>query len=232
MEKIPVFINNRNRLTFLKKLVDWLRLRCFSIVILDNNSDYPPLVDYYKTVDLEVVYLHENLGNTALYKWGGHLDSPGKYFIYTDSDVLPKEDCPVDLIDHLLFLKKKYQMCSKVGTSLETNDIPDFYPFKSEVLDWEAKFWSKDMGDHYVADVDTTFAIYDKSSSAGVSHEITGAIRTKRPYVVRHLPWYVDVKNLNEEERWYVKSADALLPNGKRVGMWTQKHKTFKSKLF
>ena len=45
MEKISVFINNRNRLSTLKCLVEWLCNKNIEIVILDNDSIYPPLID-------------------------------------------------------------------------------------------------------------------------------------------------------------------------------------------
>jgi glycosyltransferase involved in cell wall biosynthesis len=225
--KITVFINNRNRVSTLKNLIDWLRDKNVEIVVLDNDSDYPPLIEYYNSVDCQVVRLGENMGNTALYKWGGYLDYPGRYFIYTDSDLLPREDCPKDLVEYLIFSKQKYQNFNKVGVSLEINDIPDFYHFKKEVTEWEAKFWIDEFDDFYVADVDTTFAAYDKSNQAGKKHCLSECLRTKRPYVMRHVPWYLDVGKLDKEEIYYLSSAKAILPNGRLVGMWSQKHKAF-----
>jgi hypothetical protein len=227
MEKTSIFINNRNRLSTLRLLVDWLRGKNNQIVILDNDSDYPPLMEYYKTLDCRVVMLGENMGNAALYKWGGHLEYPGRYFIYTDSDLLPKEDCPEDLVDYLVHSKRQHEEVNKVGASLEIRDIPDLYPFKKQVVDWESKFWEKESGEYYVAEVDTTFAAYDKLNPAGRSHNISNCLRTKRPYVLRHLPWYLDARNLPEEEAHYIRSANAFLPSGRMVGMWTQRHKKF-----
>jgi hypothetical protein len=227
MEKTTIFINNRNRLSTLKNLVDWLVSKNTQIVILDNGSDYPPLIQYYKTLDCQVVMLGENMGNSALYKWGGYMDYPGRYFIYTDSDLLPKEDCPSDLVEYLVYSKRQCDGVNKVGASLEIEDIPDFYLFKKDVIDWESKFWLNESGAYYVAEVDTTFAAYDKLNPAGRSHNISNCLRTKRPYVMRHTPWYLDAKNLSDEEDYYIKSADALLPSGRMVGMWTQKHKRF-----
>lgn len=231
MNKITVFINNRNRLSTLRGLINWLRDKSLDIVVLDNDSSYPPLIEYYKTLDFKVVMLGQNMGNTALYKWGGHMNHPGRYFIYTDSDLIPKQECPEDLVDHLVFLKQKYGDSNKVGTSLEIGDIPDHYPFKEKVVEWESKFWLNELEDSYVADIDTTFALYDKMNDAGKRHCLTGCLRTKRPYVMRHVPWYLDVKNLDEEESYYLKSANAVLANGRFVGMWTQKHKFFKAKI-
>lgn len=46
---IPIIIVNYNQLVNLKNLVDSLIKRGFyNIVILDNNSSYPELLDYYK----------------------------------------------------------------------------------------------------------------------------------------------------------------------------------------
>lgn len=226
--KTTIFINNRNRVSTLKSLINWLENKNLNIVVLDNDSSYPPLIEYYKSLNHEVIMLKKNFGNQALYKWGGHLNYAGQYFIYTDSDLVPKEDCPSDLVNYLIYSKQKHPSVNKIGVSLEIKDIPDFYTFKKDVLNWESKYWANELGDFYVADVDTTFAVYDKSSAAGSTHLITNCLRTKRPYVMRHIPWYLDFNNLDEEEINYIKLANALLPNGKRVGMWTQKHKNKK----
>ena len=59
---IPIIINNRNRVTFLKQLVDWLIKAGYSnIIILDNDSKYEPLIEYYKQTKARVIYLKSNL---------------------------------------------------------------------------------------------------------------------------------------------------------------------------
>lgn len=226
--KTPVFINNRNRVSTLKNLIKWLENKNVQIIVLDNDSTYPPLIEYYKYLNHEVVMLKENFGNQALYKWGGHMNYVGRYFIYTDSDLIPKEDCPSDLVDYLIYSKQKYPHVNKVGASLEIKDIPDFYAFKKDVINWESKYWIEELDQFYIADVDTTFAVYDKLSESGRLHLINNCLRTKRPYVMKHLPWYLELNALDEEEKYYIKSANALLPNKKYVGMWTQKHKNKK----
>lgn len=55
---IPIIINNYNRLTMLKKLIDSLTSRGYTnIVILDNQSAYPPLLEWYAKCQFEVIRL-------------------------------------------------------------------------------------------------------------------------------------------------------------------------------
>lgn len=228
MQKIPVIINSRNRVSCLRLLVEWLRKDPMAdIIILDNQSTYEPLLDYYKTLDHRIVYLGGNYGHTALYAWNGHHNLKSKYFIYTDPDLLPKEDCPKDLISHLLNLKMEYFFFNKVGAMMETKDIPDHYGFKDEVLALHKYYCHNKLGECFVSYVDTTFALYDIERTAGSEHYFRNCLITDRPYVVRHLPWYSDTNNLSEEEIYYVKTADATFFNVnnyvKTVGHWTQK---------
>ena len=45
---VPIFINARDRLGVMKKLIDWLLAAGYrNLIILDNNSTYPPLLEYY-----------------------------------------------------------------------------------------------------------------------------------------------------------------------------------------
>ena len=47
--KIPIIINNFNRLTYLKDLIFFLEKNGYvNIVVIDNASTYPPLLEYYK----------------------------------------------------------------------------------------------------------------------------------------------------------------------------------------
>ncbi len=228
MQKVPVIINSRNRLSCLKLLVEWVqRDSTAQIIILDNDSTYQPLLDYYKQLDHRVVYLGNNLGHTALYTWGGHHNLKSKYFIYTDPDLLPKRDCPKDLIGYLLYLKKKYFTFNKVGAMLETSDIPEHYKFKKDVLNYHKHYCHTKLNECYISFVDTTFAMYDIDMTAGSTHYIRNCLITDKPYTVRHLPWYSDSNNLSEEETYYIKTADAKFINDENnktaVGLWTQK---------
>ena len=227
MQKIPVILNSRNRVSCLRLMVDWLRKEPMAeVIILDNQSTYQPLLDYYKTLDCRVVMLDKNYGHTALYSWNGHHDLKSQYFVYSDPDLLPKEDCPSNVIPYLLALKKEHFFFNKIGMMLETTDIPDHYKYKSQVINIHRNYCHNRLKNCFVSHVDTTFAMYDIEKTAGKEHYMRNCLITSRPYVMRHLPWYVDSNNLSEEDKYYAKTADATFVNADNkkvsVGYWTQ----------
>lgn len=223
---IPIIINNRNRVTMLKKLVDWvLKLEDTYIVILDNDSTYEPLLEYYKEIKdtIQVKYLKANLGSTALYQVGEQHNHKSDFFIYTDPDLLPREECPLDVVEHF----KKAMIDShfnKVGFGLEIKDLPEHYALKQQVIDWESQFWRHPYNNQfYKAGIGITFALYHKSRSAGKQHDVHNCLRSNYPYIARHLPWYIDSKNIDEEEWYYVKHATALEATGKPSSSWCRR---------
>ena len=136
-KEIPIIINNRNRLTFLIQIIESLKSRGYNnIIILDNNSTYPPLLDFYKTTDCNVVFLDKNLGYDALAKISLYKKIRKNYFVYTDPDILPIEECPDDFLKFFLETLKKYPTVQKVGFSLKIDDLPDKYESKLQVIAW------------------------------------------------------------------------------------------------
>src|SRR5688572_2847144 len=87
---IPVIINNFNRLSTTKFLCEQLiSLGYTDIRILDQGSDYQPLMEWYKAVDgaeIKVVY-QPNFGPQALYS--GYMEQVKQHpwVAYTDSDI-------------------------------------------------------------------------------------------------------------------------------------------------
>ncbi|KKK59817.1 hypothetical protein LCGC14_3030560, partial [marine sediment metagenome] len=84
------FIINYNRLTLPSKMADYLAGCNVKVVIVDNNSDYPPLLEYYETTPHEVMRLDNNLGNVAVW-YCGALDkygvTPDQRYVITDPDL-------------------------------------------------------------------------------------------------------------------------------------------------
>lgn len=206
---IPVIINNRNRLEVgFKELVDWLiRAGCRRIEIIDNCSSYQPLLDWYKTCGLKIHSMPVNMGPGA--PWGAHIvDSLETPYIVTDPDVVPTEQCPMDLIPKMLEVFDRYraQGCTKVGPGIRIDNLPDHYVRKNEVKQWEEVNFSKLMpeGDAFQAGLDTTFALY----YSNVRNEWHTHYRLVSPYVVEHKPWYLDSANLPYEEIYYRKCCE------------------------
>ena len=205
-KNIPIIINNRNRLTYLKQLINWLEKNGYSnIYIIDNNSNYQPLLNYYKTINYKIFHLSENVGHLSLWKTDIIKQFEKDYYVYTDPDVLPIEECPDNILEHFYNLLIKYSSIEKVGFALKIDDLPNCYIDKSKVAEWEQKFWNKEIEkDVYDAAIDTTFALYKPFTNG--NNYVQNALRTAGKYQLHHLPWYEDSNNENEENIFYKKN--------------------------
>lgn len=205
---VPVIVNSRDRLGCLKQLLEWLLGAGYRrIYILDNDSSYKPLLEYYKFMEqdtrVEVVRL-PNMGHTALWEADIlHKLGIDGMFVYTDSDVVPVAACPHDVVRQLAELLVRYPDIDKAGLGLVTADITLDC---ENVREYEAKFYHIPLEkDVWFAHVDTTFALYRPRCP----YRIMKSIRTTGDMMARHLPWYLDKNNLPEDERYYVEHANA-----------------------
>jgi hypothetical protein len=217
-DQIPVFINCRDRLEPLIELVDWLeRASTQEIHLLDNDSAYPPLLEYYERTPHNVVRLGENYGKWSLWQAPGVRElARGRRFVYTDPDVIPVPECQFDAIDRFGELLDKYKLPNKAGFGLRLDDIPDHYRHKQAVLFAEEGFWHwpLERGVYYAA-IDTTFALYRHDSSWARE-----AIRTGPPYVARHDSWYIDLDNPTAEELFYQERAQSETAHTSGMAHW------------
>jgi len=204
--QIPIIINNRNRLEYLIQLISALESRGYNnIYIIDNNSSYPPLLEFYNSCKYEIFRLKENVGHLAMWETDIYKRFIRDYYVYTDSDVVPIEECPEDFLDVFWRTLKSNPRVQKVGFSLKIDDLPDSFRNKHEVIAWESQFYQKEIGEKfYEALIDTTFALYRPFMRAGKGGLM---YRTAAPYQAYHMPWYVDSSNLSAEENYYVKHA-------------------------
>ena len=204
---IPIIINNYNRYSFLVRLINSLEKRGFhNIIIIDNNSTYPPLLDFYKTCKYEVILLHKNVGYKSIWETGIYDRFKHSYYVYTDSDMEIDEDCPNDFMEKFVMLLNRHVFCQKVGFGIRIDDLPECYKFKKDVIRFESPYWIKKAEEGvFYAPIDTTFALYRPYTGQQVNH-LRKTLRTGFPYVIRHLPWYLDSDNMNSEEKYYVNS--------------------------
>lgn len=205
-EQVPVFIISYNRLNYLKRLIDWLeRRKLTNITIIDNASSYPPLLHYLEELPYRVVRLRENLGHLALWKCGLFTDIvSSSYFILSDPDVVPVEECPDDVIECFYNKLVENPSLTKCGFSLLLEDIPHDYPLRDSVMKVESPYWENPLpdGSGYTAPLDTTFALY----RPGVPPEDPrwfSAVRLAPPYAARHLPWYETGPEADGEGQFY-----------------------------
>jgi hypothetical protein len=214
----PVVINNRNRLTTTKNMVEHLlRLnKNQEIIILDNDSSYDPLIKWYKEIEdrIDVRYLN-NEGHLAIWSTGIYKEL-GDYFIYTDSDIELNSNMPYSYQIFMYNLLQKYEM-NKIAFAIKIDDLPDHYRYKNQVIRNESKWWLEQIEqDIYKADTDTTFALM-----RNIGDNTYKSLRIAKPdFICRHIPFYIDLENLDQEEQYYIDNI------GERVTtQYTKQHK-------
>lgn len=208
---IPIFVNNFNRLTHTRQLIEFLERCGFrKIIIIDNNSSYLPLLTYYEKCRHKVIKSAFNYGHLAFWKSGLYRKYKWNYFVYTDSDVVPIDECPDNFIEYFKIILDSNNKLDKLGFGIKIDDLPDCFTLKNKVVDYEKRYWQKEVQPNiYEAPVDTTFALYKPLSNLKNGEVYTlAAYRTGFPYLIRHLPWYVDSKNLSEEELFYIQTSN------------------------
>lgn len=218
-QQIPIIIINFNQLFNLKQQVDFYSKRGFkNIIVIDNHSSYEKLLAYYKHEKrIHVERMRQNLGSKVLFKEQSLLKKYcNGFYILTDADIIPNENLPetfiLEMIKVLCANRAKYL---KVGFALDLDSIPDYYPLKSKVLNWEKQFWKKRIADDiYEANIDTTFALYlPNYPIRAYKIDFFKAIRISGKYLAKHGGWYIDYENMSEEELYYQKTAN-------RDGSW------------
>ncbi len=206
--QVPIVLNNRNRYTYLKDLVGWLQKAGYkNIFILDNDSEYPELLQYYKKTTAKVIYLRRNVGYKALWESEFFNVIRKGYYVYSDSDLMPNEKSPANLVYRLYQVLSKYTT-EKCGPALMISDLPEHYALKQKVLANEKPFWEKTKEENvFEAPLDTTFALY-KPFAFGDAEECS-ALRVGGDLILIHRPWYENSANLDEETKYYISKASA-----------------------
>ena len=145
---IPIIIINFNQLYYLKQLVNFLVLRKFqNIIIVDNNSTFQPLLDYYKDLpaNVTVEYMTKNYGHMVFFKSKELKKKYSKgFFVVTDADIVPNKSLPEDFMKQMIAVMLKYER-KKVVFALRIDDLPETYPLREKVLNWEKRFWAEEL---------------------------------------------------------------------------------------
>jgi hypothetical protein len=211
-ERVPIFVNCRDRLTPLAQLIEWCeRAGHRRIYLVDNDSSYPPLLRYFASIPHTVIRLGRNLGHKALWESGViEKYARGEFYVATDPDIVPVEACPLDAVAHFGLLLDRHPDRAKVGFGLKIDDLPRHYRFAREVEGWEGQFWQREVERGvFDAPIDTTFALHrpDTDFQDAVLPSSAQSLRTGPPYVARHTAWYVNSRRPDAEERYYRRHA-------------------------
>jgi len=232
---IPIFIISCDRLEALKSSIqsyrDFIKTP-FEIVIIDFGTTYEPTLKYLKILEHEKVKIY----------WKGKFNNKRRFNIFVDGIVqdyfknYPRSNYVVtdpdialdnvggDILEVYAYLLKKFSTISVVGPMLKIDDIPDYYPRKGEVINWEMRHnppireahaiqYGNRIIKYIFAHIDTTFAM----NRAGTHwRRYVMAARILPPYAARHLDWYLDPKNLTPDQKYYMEHASG------RITHWSQ----------
>jgi len=217
---VSVYIIAFNNPTYVEFMVTQLqKFKIKKIVIVDNNSSYPPLLEYYQVNKdkFQLIRMEENYGHKVVIEC--FYDFLPDFFIITDPDLQFNPNLPEDFIEELKNLSIKYS-AYKVGFALDISDAKLFNPkmklCNKSIREWESRFWRKKINDPkyelYDAEIDTTFALYNKKLYTGNNLK---AIRVAGNFVCKHLPWYLDEKIPEDEMKFYLET--------KKTGDWIKR---------
>ena len=204
--KIPVIINNRNFLTWPKAMVE--RIKEYDgvgeIIIVDNDSTYPPLLEWYATNPCRIEKLDTNVGMGAPWVSGVVKQLNGAPYVLTDPD-LGLEETPDDTLLYLLDKLNTLQL-DKVGLGLDWQIVEKKSPYYERLNLYEKSRWNNSpvKDDVYTeVQIDTTFALYN------VDYYFIGGGSTTFPYVARHYPWEFSIEEArnSEEFMYYMDNA-------------------------
>jgi hypothetical protein len=189
------FIINHNRLDVLRQQISSLEYHKEDIqklVIVDHNSSYEPLLQYYETLKdndwIDIVFkrdqyyksVNEANANLARVGYNHMADTIKEYHKKYDFEYYGKcdPDCAIPAVPnyfgHLMRISKHFDNKYQVGGALRIDDIPDEYQMKQQNLESQARFRTEDLennvtikGEEYqlfmpVA-IDGTMSIYHKS---------------------------------------------------------------------
>lgn len=212
---INTFIISYNRLSFLKQQVEFLSQNpMLQLHIVDNGSTYPPLIEYLNNIDCPVTFMPDNQGHQVIWKRNkhpqvGYINSISEFFckdepyIVTDPDIIPEDP---NFHELLLQGLEKFPSVNKIGLGLRTDDIPESYPLREQILNHENEVLERKYIDDdrfVIMPVDTTLAIY---RSGYHEYSVKGALRTTRS-LAKHLSWYITADDMKtEENKFYFES--------------------------
>lgn len=205
---MKAFLILRDRVSYARRCMTSMMAAGLEPVIVDHGSTWPEAVAWLAHL--------EGSGFTVLRRGGGHPRSLWGWppfdeacgndrYIVTDPDVVPSETCPRDWPQRLAWLLDKYPVKTKAGLGLRTDNLPEHYSRRQQVINWEAQFWTQFIEDGaYCALLDTTLAMYREGSGFTMDN----ALRTGFPYVADHLAWHENLDALPEEIAWYYEHAE------------------------
>lgn len=212
-KNMPVIVIGYNQFTYVKNMVSQLEKYTSDIIVVDNNSSYEPLLDYYAN-DFQYTLLKQKTNQGHGVIWNQYIQNlVGDVYLVTDPDLVFNKNLPDNFIDVLLDLSNYFKVY-RVGFALfiDSDQIrTDVFYKGSSIKEWEGAFWKKQLCypiksclKLYDAPIDTTFCLINKNFFG----DGTSSIRVAGDYTCLHLPWFNDFRDfmMPDEYEIYLKN--------------------------
>jgi hypothetical protein len=171
------------------------------VILIDNNSTYPPCVEWLKNCEYKVERMNYNAGPWAFVTTDLHKQYLDRYYFLCDSD-LDISKVPKDFPDHLMYgLENTGGDIWKAGLSFELNDLPDNIVTRQAIAHENAFWVDKTELGFYKAWIDIGCTLHDRSRQTDWYY----SIRSDRPYTGRHLDWYHTEESWREEDTYFLE---------------------------
>lgn len=170
-KQIPIFVPTFNQPSLLKMTIEQAKRIDNEIVIYDNNSTYPEMIEYLNELSKDYMVIFSSM-NTGPRIFTEDLDIlpllPAK-FIVSDPDLIYNPNLPSNFLDEMNLCLTKYNL-TKVGFAIEIHDTDETDKFINldRIYGYESQYWDHKLGITnsrdiiYDAPIDTTFSLNDR----------------------------------------------------------------------
>ncbi len=216
---IPVVVLSHNNPTYLHAMVRFLR--CYGVVnitVYDTASSLPLHLELLGALGrvATVQQMRTNDGPRSFFS-ASNLARLPRFFALTDADLRPHPDLAPNFLAYLAALTQVFPG-RKAGFALDLTMRDQFlqgsYASGLPISGWEEKFWRTRLPTPhggppdtlYDADIDTTFAVYDKHAyPPGAAGKIAWryqGVRVGGTFAATHVPWlcYATAKYMSPTE--------------------------------
>jgi len=219
MNEVPIVILCHNNEYYVNNTIIQLEKYHDNLIILDNCSDDSETLNYLYNISLKYKVIKTDVHREPFKARNYVFDQLPEYFCFTDPDLEYNKNLPYDFIKKLIEISNKHNV-HKVGFSLKISDFNEMYQDKyfldKNIFDWEVKWWRNKIKDElydlYDAEIDTTFALYNKNIQAINNN----SLRIGGNFICKHLPWYpANNQKINKHilNKMYKKSTWSTIAN-------------------
>lgn len=180
------------------------------VVLIDNDSTFPPCVEWLSKCPYKVIHMKRNAGAWAFFITELYQEYRDQHFMISDSDQ-DISQLPSDWVEVLMKgLQETDDRVWKSGLSQKVDDLPTTNPYAKEIFAYESAFYSNvNRFGYYKVWMDLGIAIYDRSRRGEFpikEEQWYGAVRSPIPYQSRHLDWYMTPDQFRPEDLYYLNT--------------------------